>query len=63
MIKQIKHQCQSSTIYTILEWKKLHNVELYNFYSSLNIFEVINFRRMKSAGYIVYMRGKQDVHI
>jgi hypothetical protein len=47
----------------ILEWRKPHNEELYNFYSSLNIFEVINSRRMKWAGCIVYMREKQDLHI
>jgi hypothetical protein len=57
--KNIKHLCQSFTVYMKLEWKKLHNEELHSFYSSLNIFEVINSRSIKCAGYKVYMREKR----
>jgi hypothetical protein len=32
------------------EWRKLHNAELYNFYSSPNIIRQINSRRMMWVG-------------
>ena len=45
------------------EWKKLHNEEFNNLYSSLNIVRVIKSRRMRWAGHLVRMGvlvGKSD---
>jgi hypothetical protein len=41
------------------EWIKLHNEELNDLYSSLNIFRVIKSRRMRWAGHVARMgRGE-----
>jgi hypothetical protein len=37
------------------EWRKLHNEELYDLYSSHNIVWVIKSRRMKWAGHVARM--------
>jgi hypothetical protein len=37
------------------EWRKLHNEELHNVYSSPNIIRMIKSRRMRGAGHIVRM--------
>jgi hypothetical protein len=37
------------------DWRKLHNEELHNLYSSLSIIRMIKSRRMKWAGHIVRM--------
>jgi len=37
------------------EWRKLHNEELSDLYSSSNIFRVIKSRRMRWAGHVVRM--------
>jgi hypothetical protein len=43
----------------IREWKKLHNEELNNLYSSFNIVRVIKSRRMRWAGHVARMvRGE-----
>jgi hypothetical protein len=36
-------------------WRKLHNDELHNLYSSSNIFRVIKSRRMRWAGHVARM--------
>jgi hypothetical protein len=36
-------------------WKKLHNEELHNLYSSSNIIRVIKSRRMRWAGHVARM--------
>ena len=41
-------------------WRKLHNEELNNLYSSPNIVRVIKLRRMKWAGHVAHM-GKRKV--
>jgi hypothetical protein len=38
------------------EWRRLHNEELYNLYSSPNIFRVFNSRRMRWAGHVARVR-------
>jgi hypothetical protein len=40
-------------------WRKLHNEELYNLYSSSNIIKMIGPRRMRLAGHVVRMRDKK----
>jgi hypothetical protein len=37
------------------EWRRLHNEELNDLYSSLNIIRVIRSRRMRWAGYVARM--------
>jgi hypothetical protein len=43
------------------QWRRLHKVELYALYSSLNIIRVINPRRMRWAGNVASM-GRRQVH-
>jgi hypothetical protein len=37
------------------EWRKLHNEELHDLYSSLNIVRVIKSRRMRWVGHVARM--------
>ena len=46
----------------IVEWRKLHNVELNSLYSSLNIVRVIKSRRMRWAGHVARMEEGRGVH-
>jgi len=39
------------------EWRKLHNDELHDLYSSPNIFRVIKSRRLRWAGHVARMGG------
>jgi hypothetical protein len=41
-------------------WRKLHNEELHNLYSSSNIIRMMKSRRMRLAGYIARMREKRN---
>jgi len=41
------------------EWKKLHNEELNDLYSSPNIVRVINSRRMRWTGHVARMGRKE----
>jgi hypothetical protein len=41
-------------------WRKLHNDELHNLYSSLNIVRVIKSRRVMWAGHVAHM-GRGEV--
>jgi hypothetical protein len=38
------------------EWKKLHNEELTDMYSSPNLIQVIKLRRMRLVGYVAQMK-------
>jgi hypothetical protein len=42
------------------EWRKLHNEELRDLYSSPSIIRIIRSRRMRWAGHIARMRGQED---
>jgi hypothetical protein len=44
------------------EWRKLHNEELNDLYSSLNIFRLMRSRRMRWAGHVVRMGEKRGVY-
>jgi hypothetical protein len=44
------------------EWRKLHNEELNNLYSSPNLFRVIKSRRMRWAGHVGRMGERGDVY-
>jgi hypothetical protein len=44
------------------EWRKLHNEELHDLYSSSNIVLVIKSRRMRWAGHVAYMGERGEVY-
>jgi hypothetical protein len=44
------------------EWRKLHNGELHNLYSSANIIRQIKSRRMKWAGHVARMGEGRNVY-
>jgi hypothetical protein len=41
------------------DWRKLHNEELHNFYSSPNIIRMMKSRRMRWAGHVARM-GEEE---
>jgi hypothetical protein len=41
------------------EWRKLHNQELHNFYSSPDIIRQVKSRRMRQAGHVARVGGKE----
>jgi len=42
-----------------IEWKRLHNKEFYDLYSSPNIIQVTKSRRMGWAGHMAHMGGRR----
>jgi hypothetical protein len=46
------------------DWRKLHNEELHNFYSSPSIIRMIESRRMRLTEYVARtgIRGTQDIY-
>jgi hypothetical protein len=43
-------------------WRKLHDEELHNLYSSPSIIRIIKSRRMRWAGHVACMGGKRNVY-
>jgi hypothetical protein len=43
-------------------WRKLHNEELHNLYSSPSIIRIIKLKRMRWAGHVTRMREKRNVY-
>jgi hypothetical protein len=43
-------------------WRKLHNEELHDLYSSLSIIRIIKSRRMRWAGHVARMGEKRNAH-
>jgi hypothetical protein len=43
-------------------WRKLHNEELHNLYSSPSIIRIVKSRRMKWAGHIAQMFSKKNAY-
>jgi hypothetical protein len=41
-------------------WRKLHNEELHNLYSSRSVIRMIKSRRMRWAGHVVRMGGEKE---
>jgi hypothetical protein len=41
-------------------WRKLHAVELHNFYSSPNIMRMIKSKRMRLADHVAHMGAKRN---
>jgi hypothetical protein len=44
------------------EWRKLHNEELHDLYSSPSIIRIIESRRMKWAGHVTRMGEKRNAY-
>jgi hypothetical protein len=42
------------------EWRKLHNEELRDLYSSPRIIRIIKSKRMRWAGHVAHMGGEED---
>jgi hypothetical protein len=42
------------------EWRKLHNEELRDVYSSPSIIRIIKLRRMRWVGHVARMRGEEE---
>jgi hypothetical protein len=42
------------------EWRKLHNDELHDLYSSTSIISIIKARRMRWAGHVARMGGEEE---
>jgi hypothetical protein len=41
-------------------WRKMHNEELHNLYSSPSIIRIIKLRRMRCAGHVTRMGEKEE---
>jgi hypothetical protein len=44
------------------EWRKLHNRELHDLYSSPNVIRITRSRRMRFAGHVARMGEKMNAH-
>jgi hypothetical protein len=42
------------------DWKKLHNEELHNLYSSPNIIRIMKLMKMRGTGHVTRMREKMN---
>jgi hypothetical protein len=44
------------------DWRRLHNEELHNLYSSLSIIRVVKQMRMRLVGHVACMRDEKYIH-
>jgi hypothetical protein len=44
------------------EWRKLHNEELHDLYSSLSVIRIMKSRRMRSAGHVARIGEKRNAY-
>jgi hypothetical protein len=44
------------------DWRKQHNEELHNLYSSLNIIRIISSRRIRWTGHVARMEEKRNAY-
>jgi hypothetical protein len=44
------------------DWRKLHNEELHNLYSSPNIIRMIKSKRMRWAGHVAQIEAKRNAY-
>jgi hypothetical protein len=44
------------------EWRKLHNKELHDLYSSPSVIRIIKWRRMRWAGHVARMGEKRNAY-
>jgi hypothetical protein len=44
----------------MVEWRKLHNKDLHDLYSSPSIIKMIKLRRMRWAGHLTRMGGEEE---
>jgi hypothetical protein len=45
-----------------VDWRKFHNEELHNLYSSPSIIRMIKSRRMRCAGHVARMKDKRNAY-
>ena len=50
------------SVMDMMEWRKLHNKELNDLYSSPNIIRIIKSRRTRWAVHVARMGGRGEVH-
>jgi hypothetical protein len=53
---------RGKVIFIMGDWRKLHNEELHNLYSSPNIIRMIKSRRMRWAGHVPRMGAKKNAN-
>jgi hypothetical protein len=49
-------------LHSCIGWRKLHNEELHNLYSSPNIIRMIKSRRMRWAGHVARIGDKRNAY-
>jgi hypothetical protein len=61
-VDYLDRQHKLKRINEMSSWRKLHNEELYNLYSSLSIIRMIKSRRMKWAGHVAHLGLRRNAY-